>query len=301
MITYISYNQMVDDIRKNLWRIPRVDLVLSVPRSGLLPAAIITKFLNVNTITVYKFCDIVENSEHIQEDIKKELVKSDLTLVFQKEEYKNILLVDDTIASGRQLSKWVKRLSDERYKGFNIIILTVYKEQKVSTNISLVDLYPVLKDSLLKSPLYEWTIWNRRDITPYFAFDLDGVICVNPPDDHNTEEYENYLKNPKPLYTPIVEKGFSTTVITYRLEKYREETSKFLASRGLPCTLYMVGCKDREERNSTMNPAAYKATVLKSLPHIILYIESNDWEARAIHQLWGRPVFCVESNTLYQS
>ena len=299
MINYISYNQMFDDIRNNLGRLPRADLVLSIPRSGLVPAAVITKFLNVNTMTINKFCDIVENSEDIQEALHKELVKSDFSVVFQAKEIKNILVVDDTVYSGRQIEKWSERVHGDCFKEFDIIFLTIYKEWNVSGDIFLVDLFPVTKDSIIKSSLYEWTIWNRRDLMPYIAFDLDGVFCVDPPDDHDTEAYENYLQHPIPLYTPVLNKGYSTNVITYRIEKYRDVTSKFLANRGIECTLYMVGCDTREERNSTCNPAVYKTAVLKTL-NVVLYVESNDWEAQAIHQLWGKPVLCIQTNKIYQ-
>ena len=302
MITYISYNQLVNDIRDNLWKIPRdTDLVCSVPRSGTVPAGIITKFLNVNMMTIHQFCEIAEsNAESIQEELRKYLHKG-LAITRDVKIIRNVLLVDDTVYSGNQMMKWLNRLSQDCYKDFNFVFLSVYKEFDVSPGIFLRDISAISKKSVINSVLYEWTLWYRYDLVSRFAFDLDGVLCLDPPDDANTEEYEKYIENPIPYYIPTIPtSAFLTTIITYRLNKYRSQTEKFLKDIGVIGTLYMVGLDTREQRNETITPWDYKASVYGSRDDLVLYIESNDFEAQMIHNITKKPVFCVATNRIYQ-
>ena len=99
-IAYISYNQLMDDIRDNLWKIPRdTDLVLSVPRSGNIIAAVITKYLNVRTLPISVFCDAIK-SGFGEEKILSLCSNGTFTSV-RESTIKNVLIVDDTIYTGK--------------------------------------------------------------------------------------------------------------------------------------------------------------------------------------------------------
>lgn len=298
MIAYITYNQMMDDIRSNLWKIPRdTDLVLSIPRSGNLVAAIITKFLNVRMMTIQDFCKIIKSGGG-QEELLKNCFKGKALTLDKK--FTNILVVDDTVYSGRQLRAWAEELSKDEYKDFNFKSLVVYKELDISPDIYLRDISDLSKRSIFHSVLYEWTLFYRYDIAQYIAYDLDGVMCLDPPDDHNQEAYETYIKDPIPYYIPVINPTKPTTVITYRLDKYREPTSTFLSRMGISCTLIMVDAKDRDERSRLITPWDYKASEYGNRDDLLLYIESNDYEAQLIHQLTKKPVLCISTNRLYQ-
>jgi uncharacterized HAD superfamily protein len=52
-------------------------------------------------------------------------------------------------------------------------------------------------------------------------WDMDGIICKDPPDDKNTEEYEKYISEAIPMIIPTTPIG---AICTYRLEKYRDIT-----------------------------------------------------------------------------
>lgn len=52
-VLYITYSDMISTIRANLWRIPHdIDVIIGVPRSGLLAATIISEYLGINIATV---------------------------------------------------------------------------------------------------------------------------------------------------------------------------------------------------------------------------------------------------------
>ena len=124
-IVYISYNQLMDDIRNNLWKVPRdTNLILSIPRSGTIVASIITKHLNVNMMAIQDFCDVIESGGG-EKELREKCYKG--LSVIKEKPFKNILVIDDTIYSGRQMNKWREKLSSDIYSGFKFIFLTAYK------------------------------------------------------------------------------------------------------------------------------------------------------------------------------
>ena len=53
---YITFNNLIETIRKNLWKIPRdIDFIIGVPRSGMIVASIISDYLNVPLMDLNSF------------------------------------------------------------------------------------------------------------------------------------------------------------------------------------------------------------------------------------------------------
>ena len=108
-IAYVTYNQLIEDIRRNIWKVPRdIDLILAIPRSGLLPASIIAQYLDKNIMIAQRFAEVVENGE----DLKSNIYHGHRIDFLDKpnKEIKNILVVDDTLYGGMQ-----KRVCKERF------------------------------------------------------------------------------------------------------------------------------------------------------------------------------------------
>lgn len=296
-IAYISYDQFVKDISAYLWKVPReVDLVLAIPRSGLIPATIISQYLNVNTMPVQRFCDLIEAGK----DIRNEFYHGHRPIKDDRD-IKNVLVVDDTIYNGNSKLEWKRKFEQPCYKDYNFIFLAVYEEgfsDYCKCDITLKDIKSWAYNSDLHICLYEWNIYSHGPIMANLAFDIDGVICLDPPDERNEEQYIKYIENPIPYHIPEVTQS-KTTFITYRLDKYRKQTSDFLGKMGLNgCQLYMNSAKSYEER-ALMPPYEYKAKVYKALDHLKLYIESDDIEAQLICKLSGKPVYCATTKKIY--
>ena len=82
-------------------------------------------------------------------------------------------------------------------------------------------------DSTNKIVVYEWNIFQHHDShMSHFLFDIDGVFCVEPPDERNEKEYLEYIANATPMFIPRTRVG---GIVTYRLSKNREITEKWLA------------------------------------------------------------------------
>ena len=131
-------------------------------------------------------------------------------------------------------------------------------------------------------------------------FDIDGVFCTEDgrPHDSNEEEYEKYIANATPLFVPKVPVG---AIVTYRISKYRDVTESWLKKNGIKYgELTMFNANNWRERDySGISPEVLKANYYKSHGQFLLFIESNDREARRIHELTGKQVLSIEKNILY--
>ena len=282
---YITINELNSTIRNNLHKIPHdVDFVIGIPRSGIIVASIISTLINVPLIDIDSFCSGAKPTGGHR-----------LGTV-QKNNTKKVLVIDDTSFSGRAIREAKQKLANYDY---DFIYMVAYVDGHSDKDVDfwLEDVRNPAEWGLV---FYEWNIFNHApQWTTRFLYDIDGVVCVDPPSDHNTEEYEKYIKDAIPLYIPKVKvRGF----VTYRIEKYRDITSQWLAKQGITYDmLVMFNAQTREERDySGISSAQMKAAVYKADTGAMLYIESDDDQAQQIHQMTNKPVLCTKSNKLYQ-
>ena len=288
---------MCQDIRENLWKIPRDIIgVVGVPRSGMLAATIISEYLNVG---LADFNNIITNT--------------DLMATFRNNHgnrYMNpavgnkILVVDDTCFAGSQNLKCRQEIGKVfgQNSEYQFIYLVVYMEgdgHVSKPDISLRDVHSLAKSSEMGIMLYEWNIFNHNpSVMNKMMFDYDGVFCLDPPDERKTEAYEKYIENPSPLFLPTRNPETKINVVTYRLEKYRRQTEEFLIKNGIRNINVTMYDADTYEERRKVSPEMYKANKYLD-SNAILFVESDDRQARAIKSLTGKAVYCVSTNKIY--
>lgn len=284
---YITLNELSACVRRNIYKVPHdIDFVMGVPRSGMIPASMVAEFINVPLIDVDSFCAGA-----------KPTGGGRLKLT-DRRETKKVLVLDDTVFRGKSMNLTKEKLS--RLNGqYKFIYAAVYLEGR---GIDVIDFYfeDVRKytHNFTQIVLYEWNIFHHiHSIMNYCMYDMDGVICLDPPDERNTEEYENYIKNATPLFTPTVPIG---SIVTYRLKRYREITETWLGEQGVKYgDIIMFPAMSWDERNRTgITPEQFKASHY-SKSNAKIFVESNDNQAQRIHDLSGKPVLCVETNKFY--
>ena len=283
---YITINELNNTIRKNLHKIPHnIDFVIGIPRSGMIVASIISEHLNVPLIDIDSFCAGANPTGGGR------LYSQERT------NYGNVLVIDDTCFAGTSMNQAKTKLS---VFNKNFIYMAAYLEGDGDYTLDfwLEDVRPY-RDKDFGIVLYEWNIFNHNPhVSEHCMFDLDGVFCVEPPDERNTDEYVSYIKNATPLF---VSKVIIGGIVTYRLKKYESITKEWLEKNKIVCnSLKMFEANSWDERRrSGISPAQMKADVYKNNDSIYLFIESNDEQARKINELSRKPVLCVETNTLY--
>ena len=285
---YVTLADMEMMIMRNLWKIPHdIDFVLPVPRSGLLPGTFIAEQLNVPVVDVNSFLSGAKPTGG------NRLFYSHKN-IHQKPK---VLVIDDTIFSGTAMQKTKLKLASlaDRY---DFIYAAAYKEGVGPKNIDifLEDNSQYIANNI--QVIYSWNWLNHYShVTDCMIFDYDGIFVVDPPCDHNVEEYTNYIKNATPLFVPTTP---INKICTYRITKYKEITEQWLATHGISYKkLIMFEADSWQERDSKhIGPADFKAEYFKKDP-ALLFIESEDWQAQRIHQLTGKQVLCTTTNKLY--
>lgn len=262
-------------ILKGLSRIPRdIDLVVGIPRSGMLPANLLALYLNKPLSDIHSFVNghIYKAGERGQ--------------FFEGDKLKKVLVVDDSIASGSAMAEAKKQLSSLKDK-LDIRYCAIYV---IPGKEKLVDFY----FEVLPLPRYfQWNIFNHIFLEKA-CFDIDGVLCVDPLPEQNDDgpRYREFLLNAEPLYIPGCRVG---TLVTSRLEKYRPETEAWLRKHKLRYKeLIMLDLPDMEARQKANNHAEFKAGVYKASSYV-LFVESSLRQAREINALTKKPVYCTEN------
>jgi len=274
-MNYRNIKDLNNVILQNLSIIPRdVDLIVGIPRSGMLPANLLSLYLNRPYTDLQSF---------LNGHIYKAGARSQF---FDISEFKNILVVDDSVASGsaiKQCKETLKHLSEK----FNIKYCAVYV---VPGKQKLVDYY----FELVPLPRYfQWNIFNHTTLEKA-CFDIDGVLCLDPTSEQNDdgEKYLEFILNAPPLFIPGCKIG---TIVTSRLEKYREPTETWLKANNIKYNeLVMLDLPDMEARQKANNHGDHKAKAYMSKPYI-LFIESDHAQAIEINRISKKPVLCTEN------
>ncbi|CAD0009803.1 phosphoribosyltransferase family protein [Flavobacterium chungangense] len=272
---YRNVKDLNNIILKRLSVIPRnFDLIVGVPRSGMLPANLLALYLNRPYTDIHSF---------LNGHIYKAGARSQF---FDISEFKNVLVVDDSIASGSAMVEVKESLKHLNGK-FNIKYCAIYvipgKEKMVDYFFEFVPL-----------PRYfQWNILNHTTLEKA-CFDIDGVLCADPLPEQNDdgEKYIDFILNAPPLFIPGSKIG---TIVTSRLEKYRKETETWLAANNIKYNeLVMLDLPNMAARQRANNHGDHKAKAYLSKPYV-LFIESEYHQALEINRLTKKPVLCTEN------
>ena len=126
-MNYRSINDLNQTILKQLFKIPRdIDLIVGVPRSGMIPANLLALYLNLPYTDIHSFI----NGFIYKSGARKQF--------FDTSNYKNILIVDDSIASGSALKEVKENLKhlDAKYS-FKYCVVYATPEKQNSLDFVL--------------------------------------------------------------------------------------------------------------------------------------------------------------------
>ncbi|MBL0356112.1 MAG: phosphoribosyl transferase [Chitinophagaceae bacterium] len=274
-MNYRNIRDLNNIILKRLSIIPRdIDLVVGVPRSGMLPANLLALYLNRPYTDIHSF---------MNGHIYKAGARGQF---FDIKQFKKILVVDDSVASGAALQECkenLKHLASE----FDIKYCAVYvipgKEKTVDYFFETVAL-----------PRYfQWNILNHTTLEKA-CFDIDGVLCADPLPEQNDdgEKYIDFILNAPPLFIPGSKIG---TIVTSRLEKYRQQTEAWLKANNVKYNdLVMLDLPDMAARQKANNHGGHKAKAYMAKPYV-LFVESDLTQAIQINRIAKKPVLCTEN------
>mgnify|MGYP003367415509 CR=1 FL=1 len=284
--SYMNYRN-IDDLNhcilQHLSILPRdFDLIVGVPRSGMFPANLLALYLNLPVTDIDSF-----RNGHIYQTGER-------GKTFNMNNIHNVLVVDDSIATGKAMKKCRELLKDIEHL-YNIQYCVIYAvplhSHSVDYFFEIVD-YP---------RFFQWNIMNHS-ILQKTCMDIDGVLCADPTPEENDdgEKYRHFLLNTPPLFIPKVTIG---TLVTSRLEKYRPETEAWLQKNHVKYNkLVMLNLPDMAARQRANCHASFKAKEYGSSTDNMLFVESSMTQAVEINRLTKKPVLCTETfQMIYES
>lgn len=275
-ISYRSFEDLNKAILQSLHKFSHdVDLIVGVPRSGMLPANLLALYLNKPYTDIDSFID------------GRTYGCGDRGNFINNSNEKKIIVIDDSVCTGKALTKVKSKITKANLGSkynftYSAVFATKESKDKVDIFCEIVEL----------PRFFQWNLFHHPSFLPSSFCDIDGVLCPNPPIDDDGDLYIKYIKNAPKLYTPTVE---IDTLISCRLEKYRTITEEWLKQNGIKYKhLILLNLPSKKDRQKWNKHGVYKGQLYKN-SNAILFIESSLWEAQKIQQISRKPVFCIET------
>lgn len=286
MYNYRSYH----DLSLAVWRaIPSladdVDLIVGVPRSGMIPALMLALYLNkrATSLDMLLLGRVYSSGLYRMEGYATE----DLA------QYRHILILDDTYCSGRAMARARKQVCESEvlkgYRGrisYAAVYVTPGNEDKLDYAFEILAL----------PRMFQWNIFNHT-VNSQACFDIDGVVCRDPSDEENDdgERYVRFMASVRPRMHTIHK---ISRFVSSRLERFRSNTEDWLRHAGFDFgRVELLNVASKEERQRQGCHAAFKAQVYAAGPETLFY-ESELRQAQEIACRTGKDVFCTENMRL---
>lgn len=267
---FVTNERHASDSRLLMQMVPTdISAVVAVARSGLLAGWTIANHLHV---PLYTYSDDVGVAS-----LGAGFRMSDRpTAPLAK-----LLVVDDTVHSGRQMQRAVAAVRRE-FPGSHVLSAAVYAHPR---SRHVVDFCVA---QLSGHHYLEWN-WQNAGHGEKCAYDFDGILCEDcPPDDNDAgSRYLRFLQTAKPLYLP--RRAVVPLIVTGRHERWRAETVAWLDRHGVQFERLVM--RDFEATDWIEDVSRFKASHYTA-SDCKLFAESESDQAKRIAQLSGRPVLC---------
>lgn len=278
-MNYRSITDLNDTLCRHRGKLPPdVDLVVGVPRSGLLVANLLSLSLNVPMTDI----DGLIAGRILMSGRSRRRACFNTTV----ETAKSILIVDDSIAMGLAMRDTLPKLSKLKTSA-KITTCAIYGTSSSHPDVDIV------LEAVPQPRLFQWNVMHH-DMLKHCCVDIDGVLCPDPTERQNDdgELYIDFLQNAPPINRPSQRIG---RLVTSRLEKYRPQTEEWMERQGITYDeLVMLDLPSKEERQRAGVHGTFKAEVYKNCD-ALLFIESELGQAESIARLSGKPALCMET------
>lgn len=253
-VEYRSLSDLNEDVKKLISLLPTdIDLVVGMPRCGMLPATLISMYWNLPLTDIFSFCE-GKIYPHLRNNSRWNYSK-----------IKKALIVDDSIASGRNMEKAKQMAENSILDHIEKVYAAVYATDPTKNKVDYyVEVVPHPR-------VWEWDITQNLYVQQGCS-DIDGILCRDPlkEDKVSEEALSSFYSTVNPLIRP----SFVDTLVTGRLEKFREETENWLKKNHIKYNrLFMNQVRGRN--------GEFKARVYENLNNT-LFIESSPREAKII-------------------
>ncbi len=277
-----------------------IDLVVGLPRSGLLAANIFALYRNLpltdldgflagRTMGAGKTRANPLSNKADGDRAAEALVDAAAGQFLDRP--RRVLVLDDSIWSGdtlREARVKIEAAGLPHHVRYGAVYVT-------PDSADLPDYYC----EVLHYPrCFEWNVLHHH-VLRGACLDMDGVLCLDPREHENDdgERYGQFLREARPLHLPT---SFVGSIVTNRLEKYRPETEAWLARHGIEYgDLIMMDYPDGATRRQMNTYSAHKAAAYRRA-RATFFIESDIKQAVEIAHLAKKEVLCIDTMQMIQ-
>lgn len=287
---YIEFRNVRDlehAVVRNFDSLPTdLDLVVGIPRSGLLAASLLALHRNIPVSDLSTFLD----GRNAEQGARMGDQRHGATGGTGR-----ILLLDDSIASGSAMAK-VRRRVEESSISEDVRERIIYGAAFAEPDAThLVDHFC---EAIEMPRLFSWNLFSSPMLAKS-CVDIDGVLCRDPSAEENDDgpNYERFLAEATPLFRPVAPLGH---LVTSRLEKYRGLTEAWLAKHEIDYgDLHMLDLPSAEERRRLGAHTGFKASIYEETG-AVLFIESEAHQAAEIAEKTRKPVICTDTSEIHR-
>lgn len=281
-MNYRSIQDLSTSIAKNLHKVPSgVELIVGIPRSGLLAANLMALHLNLplTDLEGFKAKRIFQSGDRLNGSGS----------LFEK--ITRVLVLDDSVYNGTSMRR-AKAELDQCAFGKTLYFAAVYVSP---VKTGEVDFYC---DFCSAPRVFEWNMMHHEGAISSAYVEMDGALCKPPTPEEmdDSEKYENFLCNAAPLQPFSCRIG---TIITNRLETYRPQTEDWLTRNRISynqLTMRKEGTRDPGKGHQMM--VQTKANAYAQNDKSWLFIEHTFCDARDIANFSGKMVYCMETKEM---
>lgn len=286
-MNYKSIADLNTDIIQGLHLLPDdVDLIVGIPRSGMLAASILATHSHLPLIDVDGF---LQGRPAWFGRTKRKRGTEKVEAWRNSQDAKNPLLFDDSVHSGLSIEdalQSVHQLDPNKKFTTGSVYVKPESENKIDLYFKKLDL----------PRIFEWNLMHHV-ILSQSCVDIDGVLCRDPSSEENDDgpKYIDFIMNVQARHSPSIDIGW---LVTSRLEKYRKETEQWLKNNNIKYNnLLMLDLGSAEERRKLGIHASFKAKSYKK-SQARLFIESSYRQSVDIAKLSGKCVLCYETGQM---
>jgi hypothetical protein len=268
LLNFRNYSELIRDTLKLAPALADVDAIVGVPRSGMFPASVLATYLHKPLAIGGYLHPFAGARIPMPENMDRGVWA----------------VVDDSVFTGAAMKN--------TYHGNGIVKACVYMTPGAEEH---VDHFACHVD---QPRLFEWNLFGS-DISRESLFDIDGVLCPDPPMPEDSETaYLEYIAKAPMKYRPLYKVA---GIVTNRLEKRREVTEAWLAANGVEYdTLQMAPFSTPQARRRMSSPSDLKSAWYSAHTRPGILVESHDRIAEVVSRNTGRPVVSVQSMRCFQ-
>lgn len=288
-MNFRSVAQLSDQVLAWSKRLPRdIDIVVGVPRSGLLVANLLAVYRNIPLTDVDGLLDgRCLATGHWKKGSLNTAGSAEPAHNRFLDTPRKALIVDDSVGSGitmQAIRERIERADLPHTVQYGAVYLSPDQEEAVDVFVEILNFPRV----------FEWNVLQHTTLLKQTCFDIDGVLCHDPMGRENDDgdRYREFLRTAPLLLRPHGRVGW---LVTSRLEKYRAETEAWLAEHQIQYDhLVMMDYPNQDTRMHMNTYGAHKAEVYRD-SGALLFIESNVRQAVEIAALSRKEVLCIDT------